>query len=99
MAPGAWSRPGRKRCRPSGANREAAFSSPAGLAKLTSVPPSALLGASPWPVVLRMALPIRNLPLVQNWDCLSCGDCCRELEAVISADEKRRIEEQIGRAP
>jgi lysine-N-methylase len=40
-----------------------------------------------------MALPIRNLPIVQNWDCQSCGDCCRELEAVITDEEKRRIEE------
>src|SRR5215831_995104 len=54
----------------------------------------------------RMTLPIRNLPLVQNWDCQSCGDCCRELEAVITEEEKRRIEEldlandaEIGRGP
>ncbi len=39
-----------------------------------------------------MTLPIRNLPLVQNWDCHSCGDCCRELEAVITDEEKRRFE-------
>ncbi len=39
-----------------------------------------------------MALPIRQLPLVQNWDCRACGDCCRELEAVITDDEKRRLE-------
>src|SRR5262247_3965560 len=54
----------------------------------------------------RMTLPIRNLPLVQNWDCQSCGDCCRELEAVVTEEEKRRIEEadlandaEIGRGP
>ena len=35
--------------------------------------------------------PLRSLPLVQNWDCHGCGDCCR-IEAVISDDEKRRIE-------
>jgi lysine-N-methylase len=39
-----------------------------------------------------MASPVRNLPVIQNWDCHSCGDCCRELEAVITLDEKKRIE-------
>ena len=39
-----------------------------------------------------MTLPIRNLPLVQNWDCHSCGDCCRQLEAVITDEEKQRLE-------
>jgi lysine-N-methylase len=39
-----------------------------------------------------MALPVRNLPLVQNWDCHSCGDCCRQLEAVITDEEKQRLE-------
>ena len=43
-------------------------------------------------VFVDMALPIRNLPLVQNWDCHSCGDCCRQLEAVITEEEKQRLE-------
>jgi lysine-N-methylase len=38
-----------------------------------------------------MSLPIRNLPVMQNWDCHSCADCCR-LVVTISAEEKRRIE-------
>ena len=38
-----------------------------------------------------MAIPLRQLPVVQNWDCHSCTDCCR-IEAVITDDEKRRIE-------
>jgi len=38
-----------------------------------------------------MTIPIRNLPLVQNWDCHSCSDCCR-IEAPVSAEEKTRIE-------
>src|SRR5262249_61907655 len=40
-----------------------------------------------------MSLPIRNLPVVQNWDCHGCGDCCRELEVIVSTEEKRAIEE------
>jgi lysine-N-methylase len=40
-----------------------------------------------------MTLPIRNLPLVQNWDCHGCGDCCRDLEVIVSTEEKRAIEE------
>jgi lysine-N-methylase len=39
-----------------------------------------------------MTLPVRNLTVLQNWDCHTCGDCCRELEGVISDEEKRRIE-------
>ncbi len=38
-----------------------------------------------------MSVPIRNLPVMQNWDCHSCSDCCR-IEAVITEEEKRRIE-------
>jgi lysine-N-methylase len=40
-----------------------------------------------------MTLPIRNLPLIQNWDCHGCGDCCRDLEVIVSTEEKRAIEE------
>lgn len=38
-----------------------------------------------------MALPIRNLPVLQNWDCHACSDCCR-IEAEVSVAEKDRIE-------
>jgi lysine-N-methylase len=41
---------------------------------------------------ISMSIPVRNLPLVQNWDCHNCGDCCHSLEAVITDEEKRRIE-------
>ena len=39
-----------------------------------------------------MSFPLRNLPVMQNWDCHSCGDCCRGLEVVITDEEKHRIE-------
>jgi lysine-N-methylase len=38
-----------------------------------------------------MSIPIRNLPVMQNWDCQSCSDCCR-IEAVVTPEEKQRIE-------
>ncbi len=38
-----------------------------------------------------MTLPLRNLPVLQNWDCHSCVDCCR-IEAVVGDQEKQRIE-------
>jgi lysine-N-methylase len=38
-----------------------------------------------------MSIPIRNLPVVQNWDCHSCSHCCR-IEAVVTEEEKQRIE-------
>src|SRR4029079_10921832 len=40
---------------------------------------------------VQMTVPLRSLPLVQNWTCHSCSDCCR-IEAVITDEEKRRIE-------
>ncbi len=39
-----------------------------------------------------MSVPLRNLPVMQNWDCHSCGDCCRRMEGVITDLEKQRIE-------
>jgi lysine-N-methylase len=39
-----------------------------------------------------MSFPLRNLPVMQNWSCHSCGDCCRRMEGVITDEEKRRIE-------
>ncbi len=38
-----------------------------------------------------MPFPLRNLPLMQNWDCHGCSDCCR-IEAVVTDEEKHRIE-------
>lgn len=38
-----------------------------------------------------MSIPLRNLPVMQNWDCQSCSDCCR-IEAKITDEEKHRIE-------
>jgi lysine-N-methylase len=38
-----------------------------------------------------MSSPLQNLPVLQNWDCHGCGDCCR-LVVVITDEEKRRIE-------
>jgi lysine-N-methylase len=41
-----------------------------------------------------MALPIRHLPVVQNWDCHVCGTCCQEYVVTVTEEEKRRIEAQ-----
>jgi lysine-N-methylase len=38
-----------------------------------------------------MSVPLQNLPVVQNWDCHGCSDCCR-IEAVVTDVEKQRIE-------
>ena len=45
-----------------------------------------------------MALPVRHLPVVQNWDCHSCGNCCRELQVEISEPEREytRFEAALG---
>ena len=41
-----------------------------------------------------MAMPVRSLPVVQNWDCGSCSACCRTYHVPVSADERKRIESQ-----
>jgi lysine-N-methylase len=41
-----------------------------------------------------MPLPVRHLPVVQNWDCQQCSNCCREYHITVTADERRRLEEQ-----
>ncbi|MDY3559525.1 YkgJ family cysteine cluster protein [Gemmata sp. JC673] len=37
---------------------------------------------------------VRALPVLQNWDCHSCGDCCRSYAVPVTAEERRRIEAQ-----
>jgi lysine-N-methylase len=39
-------------------------------------------------------MPLRHLPVIQNWDCHSCTNCCREYNVPVSAEERRRIEAQ-----
>jgi lysine-N-methylase len=42
-----------------------------------------------------MALPIRHLPVIQNWDCHASGACCRQGYVVsLTDDERKRIEAQ-----
>ncbi len=41
-----------------------------------------------------MPMPVRALPVIQNWDCHSCTMCCREYIVHVSDEEKARIEEQ-----
>ncbi len=41
-----------------------------------------------------MTLPVRSLPVVQNWDCHQSGNCCQEYQIAISDEERRRIESQ-----
>lgn len=35
--------------------------------------------------------PIRNLPVIQNWDCHQCGSCCTDYWVPISEEERQRI--------
>lgn len=37
---------------------------------------------------------VRSLPVLQNWDCHSCGDCCRSYAVPVTAAERARIEAQ-----
>jgi lysine-N-methylase len=38
-----------------------------------------------------MSLPIRHLPVVQNWDCRACGGCCHEYQVGVTDQERERI--------
>lgn len=37
---------------------------------------------------------VRSLTVLQNWDCHSCGDCCRSYAVPVTAEERKRIEGQ-----
>jgi lysine-N-methylase len=41
-----------------------------------------------------MPLPVRSLPVLQNWDCQGCSACCRHYHVSVSDDERKRIEAQ-----
>ncbi|MBX9585057.1 MAG: YkgJ family cysteine cluster protein [Gemmataceae bacterium] len=41
-----------------------------------------------------MTMPVRSLPVAQNWDCSGCGACCRVYRVPVTADERKRIEAQ-----
>src|SRR5215218_9878219 len=41
-----------------------------------------------------MPLPVRSLPVAQNWDCRGCAACCQSYSIPVSADERKRIEAQ-----
>ncbi len=41
-----------------------------------------------------MASNVRHLPVLQNWDCHHCSNCCREYDIAVTAEERERIEKQ-----
>ncbi len=41
-----------------------------------------------------MPMPVRSLPVFQNWDCGSCGDCCRSYHVRVTEPEKAIVEKQ-----
>ena len=41
-----------------------------------------------------MSLPVRPLPVVQNWDCNGCAACCRSYHVPVTAEERARIDGQ-----
>src|SRR5262245_4511598 len=41
-----------------------------------------------------MPLPVRHLPVVQNWDCHACGQCCKEYTVHVTREERERIAAQ-----
>src|SRR5262249_48382495 len=55
---------------------------------------------APFPSLVRprsgpaMAWPVRHLPVLQNWDCHACGECCREYQVTVTEAERQRIESQ-----
>jgi lysine-N-methylase len=45
-----------------------------------------------------MPWPVRHLPVIQNWDCHGCGECCREYEVHVTEAERQRILAQDWRS-
>jgi lysine-N-methylase len=41
-----------------------------------------------------MTLPIRTLPIIERWDCHSCGFCCRSTKFELSPQDRKRLSEQ-----
>src|SRR5262245_58480536 len=41
-----------------------------------------------------MSWPVQHLPVLQNWDCHACGECCREYQVTVTDAERARIESQ-----
>jgi lysine-N-methylase len=41
-----------------------------------------------------MPLPVRSLPVLQNWDCHGCSECCRVYRVIVSDEERIRIQGQ-----
>ncbi len=41
-----------------------------------------------------MTVPLRQLPVAQNWDCHVSGNCCKEYIVPVSDEERQRIEDQ-----
>ncbi len=41
-----------------------------------------------------MALPVRSLEVLQNWDCQGCSSCCRQYHVAVTPEERAKIEAQ-----
>ncbi len=41
-----------------------------------------------------MPMPVKSLPVVQNWDCSGCALCCRSYRVGVTDAERERIENQ-----
>lgn len=41
-----------------------------------------------------MSITLRSLPVVQNWDCHTCGSCCYEYRVAVNPAERQRLIEQ-----
>ena len=45
-----------------------------------------------------MPLPVRSLPVIQNWDCHGCSNCCREYEVSVTEEERHAFSLRVGKA-
>lgn len=41
-----------------------------------------------------MGMPVQTLPVLQNWDCQGCSNCCRTYQVNVSLAEREKIESQ-----
>ncbi len=41
-----------------------------------------------------VSLPLKTLPIIERWDCSSCGNCCRGSVIPLSDDDRKRLIDQ-----
>ena len=47
-----------------------------------------------WFEIAQVSVPIKTLPIIERWDCASCGNCCRGSIIPLSDADLQRLSDQ-----